>query len=93
MAAEWEHLQPLLLALRESGNAVDGPSFVSVQGGYECVMQSPLDFCVVRSVIAEGDENVHLAESSDLVWCSHCWASIIGPTRLDEVRQDPARQR
>ena len=93
MAAEWEHLQPLLVALRESGTAVAGPGFVPVQGGYECVMQRPLDFDVVRSVITEGDKNVHLGESSDLVWCSHCWASIIGPTRLDEVRQDPPQQR
>lgn len=83
MAAPWEHLQPLLDALGHVGG------FVPTPGGYECVLERPIDVALVRALVPADDPHVHLAESSDLVWCSHCWASILGPQRLAEVQQDP----
>lgn len=88
MAADWEHLLPLVSALERGGNAVVAPGFRPVQGGYECRMQAPLDFELVRPLVGPNDKDVHLAESTDVVWCSHCWASIYGPRRVAETDED-----
>jgi hypothetical protein len=86
--AEWEHLLPLVSALERGGNPVLAPAFRPVEGGYECVMQAPLDFELLRPFIGPNDKDVHLAESSDMVWCSHCWTAIIGPRRIAEADRE-----
>ena len=88
MAAEWAHLRPLVSALERGGNPVVGGGFRVVEGGYECLMQQPLDFVLLHDAVSDEDQDIHLAESSDMVWCSHCWGSIIGSNRAAEVRSD-----
>jgi hypothetical protein len=82
VADDWRHLVPLVDALVERGNAVVGEGFAPTQGGFECEMTRPLDFDVLRTLVPQDDKNIHLAPSSDLMWCSHCWASVFGPNRL-----------
>jgi hypothetical protein len=86
MNGPWEHLLPLVSALERGGNAPIPPGFVPVTGGYECAMRDPLDFELLRPV-RPTDKDVHLAESSDLVWCSHCWTTVIGARRIAEVAE------
>jgi hypothetical protein len=88
VADEWRHLVPLVDALVERGNAVVGERFVPNQGGFECEMKSPLDFEVLHPLVPQEDKNIHLAPSSDLLWCSHCWASVFGPNRVAEAADD-----
>lgn len=87
MTAAWAHLVPLVSALERGGNAVVAQGFVPVEGGYECAMQDPLDFELLRPLVGANDKDVHLAESSGLVWCIHCWASIFGPRRMTEASE------
>jgi hypothetical protein len=85
MPHAWAHLLPLVAALERAGNAAASPGFVATQGGYECAMTQPLDVAVLRPLVGPDDPDVHLAESSDLLWCTHCWGCIIGADRLAEV--------
>lgn len=87
MSAVWEHLLPLVSALEQSGNAVGSPGFQPVEAGYECVMANPLDFDLLRGLVSRTDKNMHLGTTSDLLWCSHCWAAIIGPRRIAEAEE------
>lgn len=83
MATKWSHLQPLVDLLVQAGNVVETGGFRVTQGGYTCVMRCPIDFTLLRGVVPGNDSNVHLAENDDMVWCSHCWATIIGPEHVD----------
>lgn len=82
------HLLPLVAALERGGKEALGTGFKATPGGYECVMTRPLDFSILRAVLGADDDDVHLSDSGDLVWCSHCWASIIGPLRVAEAEAD-----
>lgn len=86
---DWRHLLPLVDALVAHGNAVVGDGFSQTPGGYECKMAKPLDFEVLHSLVPAAETNVHLSPGSDLVWCSHCWASLFGPLRVAEAQHDP----
>ncbi len=85
MNAPWEHLLPLVAALERGGNAAIPPGFVPVENGYECAMRDPLAFELLRPLVAAGGKNIHLSESSDMLWCSHCWASVVGARRITEA--------
>ena len=80
---------PLVDALVTHGNAVVGDPFLQTTGGYECEMAKPLDFELLRSLVPAAGTNVHLSPGSDLVWCSHCWASLFGPRRVAEAQHGP----
>lgn len=58
-----------------------------VEGGYECAMREPLDFELLRPLVVAGGKDIHLSESSDMLWCSHCWASVIGARRITEANE------
>jgi hypothetical protein len=89
MDEDWRHLTRLVDALVANGNAVVGDGFSPTQGGYECEMAEPLDFNVLRPLVSAGDKSTHLSPESDLLWCSHCWASVFGPLRVAESQHGP----
>lgn len=89
MAEDWRHLLPLVDGLVANGNAVVASGFSPTQGGYECEMAKPLDFTVLRSLVPADDTNIHLSPDGDLLWCSHCWASLFGSLRVAESQQTP----
>lgn len=72
----WRHLVPVVDALVADGKAFVGATFSPTQGGFDCRMARPLDFELLRTVVSGTDKNIHLAPSSDLLWCS---AATAGP--------------
>lgn len=86
MSDDWRHLLPLVDALVANGNAVVGNGFCPTQAGYECEMANPLDFDVLSSLVPADEPSVHLSPGSDLLWCTHCWASLFGPLRVTEAQ-------
>jgi hypothetical protein len=77
-AAELRHLDSLVAALVESGNALRDSGFVPSQGGPECHFRDPLDLTVVRPFVEADRERLSYDATTDAVHCRHCWGAIIG---------------
>jgi hypothetical protein len=82
---EWAHLQPLVDALVAAGNEpVDG-GFRANQGGTDCYMRDPLDYDVLRPLVAQDPHRDRISMSDDRVDCLHCWAGIGGGDFLEAM--------
>jgi hypothetical protein len=76
MARDWEHLMPLVAALRAGGNETVRDGFQPNQGGWECEMRSPLDLATLRPLAATDEHAEKITIEHDSVFCAHCWATI-----------------
>jgi hypothetical protein len=76
MAAEWEHLLPLVDLLRAEGNETTRGGFQPNQGGWDCEMRDRLDFAALRPLVAADEHADKIAFEDDRVFCAHCWATI-----------------
>lgn len=76
VAGEWEHLIPLVEALRAGGNDTVRDGFQPNQGGWECEMRGQLDVALLRPFVATDDHADKITVEDDSVFCAHCWATI-----------------
>jgi hypothetical protein len=75
------HLLVVVEALADSGNRAVRGGFTPNQGGWDCEMARPIDFSVVRKVLASDAHDVRMDEEQGRLDCLHCWSGIYGPTR------------
>ena len=73
-----------MVALELAGNATVHSGVIASQGGPVCQMRDPLDFALVRQLLATDNKRVELATENDLVFCRHCWTAIYGPNHRFE---------
>jgi hypothetical protein len=83
--AEWAHLQPLVDALVAAGNETRDGGFRPNQGGTDCYMRDPLDYDVLRPLVAQDPHRDRISMGDDRLDCLHCWAGIGGAKYLKAV--------
>lgn len=76
--AELRHLDSLVAALVESGNALCDSGFVPSPSGPECRFRDPLDLTVVRRFVEADRGRLSYDATTDSVHCRHCWGALIG---------------
>ncbi len=75
--SEWWHLQRLIDALVDRGNATSDGMRPN-QGGFDCYMARALDPDVIRAVLSDDVHRDKVTVTSTEAFCRHCWASIHG---------------
>lgn len=78
-------LGPIVDLLVAAGNEAVHGGFINSQGGWYCLMKSPLNFDLVRSEIALPD-GVELSPHRDEILDRRTWYAVVGPGAL--VRRD-----
>jgi hypothetical protein len=77
-APVYEHLQPIVDALIQSGNKLARRDrWGSSKEGFVCYLQESIDFTLVRTMFSL-PESIILSEQRDLIACSKTWATIYG---------------
>ena len=80
---EWAHLQPFVDALVAAGNEPLDGGFRPNQGGTDCYMRDPLDYDVLRPLVARDPHRDRISMGDDRLDCLHCWAGIGGADYLN----------
>ncbi|RNL77768.1 hypothetical protein [Nocardioides marmorisolisilvae] len=75
----FDHLQPLVDALIESGNPSTSDGFRTNQGGADCVMRDLVDLQIIQPLIEADEHASKIKADAEGVHCLHCWASIRNP--------------